>query len=382
LAPDDAADILAEIPRAEAERLLNLMRANDAQPIRDLLRYGTETAGGIMTTEVVKLLQDATVEEALAYMRANSEYLETIYNLYVVDAEHHLTGVVSLRQLVTAETGKHMRDLMDTDVIKVWTDTDQEEVAHRISKYDLLAIPVVDKENRLVGVVTVDDVIDVLREEQAEDISDMAGADVEESEDEEKFSWRTAINRFAWLGVNVVAGFILALLLTNVFNPLFQRTTAFVSIANVVTLDLHSHVALSSLFSLVPMLLLTGGRMGSQALGVAGWQLRTTHGRDLWRSIGHELQFSTFGGILTSVLVGILCWFLYRNGPLSIAVALGFGFTLLIAALCGLVLPNVFQRLRLRGSLISGPLLDPVIAMVNLSIFLVVTLALIDRLGA
>jgi len=382
LAPDDAADILAEIPRAEAERLLNLMRANDAQPIRDLLRYGTETAGGIMTTEVVKLLQDATVEEALAYMRANSEYLETIYNLYVVDAEHHLTGVVSLRQLVTAETGKHMRDLMDTDVIKVWTDTDQEEVAHRISKYDLLAIPVVDKENRLVGVVTVDDVIDVLREEQAEDISDMAGADVEESEDEEKFSWRTAINRFAWLGVNVVAGFILALLLTNVFNPLFQRTTAFVSIANVVTLDLHSHVALSSLFCLVPMLLLTGGRMGSQALGVAGWQLRTTHGRDLWRSIGHELQFSTFGGILTSVLVGMLCWFLYRNGPLSIAVALGFGFTLLIAALCGLVLPNVFQRLRLRGSLISGPLLDPVIAMVNLSIFLVVTLALIDRLGA
>ncbi len=382
LAPDDAADMLADIPLDEVERLLGLMPANEAKPIRDLLRYGTETAGGIMTTEVVMLLQDATVEEALAYMRANSEYLETVYNMYIVDAEHHLTGVVSLRQLVTAEPGKQMRDLMDTDVIKVQTNADQEEVARRISKYDLLAIPVVDEENHLAGIVTVDDVLDVLHEEQAEDISEMAGADVEESEDEEKFSWRTALNRFTWLGVNVVAGFILALLLKNVFSSLFQGTGAVASITGVTVVGVHSRAALSSLFCLIPMLLLTCGRMGSQALGVAGWQLRTTQGGDLWRSIGHELRFSTFGGVLTSLLVGLLSWLLYRNGLLSVSIALGFGFTLLIAALCGLILPNVLQRAKMRGSLISSPLLDPMIALVSLSIFLVVTPGLIERLGA
>ncbi len=380
MAPDDAADILAEMSPADAERLLNLMPANESKPIRDLLRYGAETAGGIMTTEVLALPRDTTVEEALAYMRTHSEHLEMVYYLYIVDAERHLLGVVSLRQLVTAEPGKSMGDLMDADVIKVQANIDQEEVARRISKYDLLGIPVVDEENHLLGLITVDDVIDVLHEEQAEDISDIAGADVQESEDEEKFSWRTAINRFSWLGVNVIAGFILALVLTQVFGSLLRNNVALVSIANI-ALAMHSHIALNGVFCLVPMLLMTSGRMGSQALGVAGWRLRAFHGRDLWQSIGRELQLSTFGGVLASLLVVILTLFLFQNILLSLGLGLGFGFTLLIAALCGLALPNIFQRLRLRGILISGPLLDPIIAIVSLSIFLVVTLAIIDRLG-
>jgi Mg2+ transporter MgtE len=380
MAPDDAADILAEMSHADAERLLNLMPANESKPIRDLLRYGAETAGGIMTNEVLALSQDTTVEEALTYMRTHSEHLEMVYYLYIIDAERHLLGVVSLRQLVTADPGKHMGELMDTDVIKVQADVDQEEVARRISKYDLLGIPVVDADNHLLGLITVDDVIDVLHEEQAEDISDIAGADVQESEDEEKFSWRTAINRSSWLGVNVIAGFILALVLTQVFSSLLRSSTALVSIANI-ALAMHSHIALNGVFCLVPMLLMTSGRMGSQALGVAGWRLRAYHGRDLWQSIGRELQLSTFGGVLASLLVVILMLFLFQNLLLSVGLGLGFGFTLLVAALCGLALPNILQRLQLRGSLISGPLLDPIIAIVSLSVFLVVTLGIIERLG-
>src|SRR5579859_624363 len=129
LPPDDAADILAEIPREEAERLLNLMPANESRPIRELLRYGPETAGGIMTNEVLSLSQDLTVEEALAYLRQHSEHMEMIYYLFVVDEEKHLVGVVSLRQLVVAEPTTRLKDLMDKDVIKVTTNTDQEEVA-------------------------------------------------------------------------------------------------------------------------------------------------------------------------------------------------------------------------------------------------------------
>jgi CBS domain-containing protein/sporulation protein YlmC with PRC-barrel domain len=199
LPPDDAADILADIPQEEAERLLSLMPASESQPIRELLRYGAQTAGGIMTTEVVSLSQDMTVEEALVYLRQHSAHLEMIYYLYIVDDEHRLVGVVSLRELVVAEPTIRLRDMMDRDVIKVTTDTDQEEVARVIARYDLLGVPVVDSDNHLVGLVTVDDVIDVIHEEQAEDFSEIAGASVEEFEEEERFTWRAALSRVRFL---------------------------------------------------------------------------------------------------------------------------------------------------------------------------------------
>jgi Mg/Co/Ni transporter MgtE len=140
---------------------------------------------------------------------------------------------------------------------------------------------------------------------------------------------------------------------------------------------LRSHIALSSIICLLPMLLLSSGSIGSQALGVAGWQLRSTGGSDFWRGIFRELRLGTVGGVSASIAVGLLTWVLFHSPLLAIAIGLGFGFTLLIAAICGLVLPKLFQRLRLRGSLVSAPLLDPIIAVISLSIFLVVVLWLI-----
>jgi len=377
LPPDDAADILSEMSREGAERLLSLMPADEAQPIRDLLRYEGETAGGIMTNEILALTQDATVEDALAYLRQHSAHLEMVYYLYITDEENHLVGVVSLRQLLTAEPTTRMQDLMDRDVIKVQVDTDQEEVAHVISKYDLLGVPVVDADNRLVGMITVDDVIDVIREEQAEDFSEIAGTDVEESEEEEHFSWGTALRRFSWLAVNVVAGFILAVIISRVFNPILYTNIALASLAPV---GVGSRVALNAVICLIPMLLLASGSTGSQALGIAGWQLRTKSGRDFWRGIFSELQIGTVGGVLASIQVALLAWLLFHSWLLSLSVAVGFGLTVLAAALCGLMLPNLFDRLRLRGSLMTAPLLDPVIAIISLSVFFIIALNLIDRL--
>ncbi len=379
LAPDDAADILADIPQEEAERLLSLMPANEAQPIRDLLRYGAETAGGIMTNEVLSLSQDLTVEEALAYLRQHSEHMEMVYYLYIVDDERHLVGVVSLRELVVADPGTQLKALMDEDVIKVKVDDDQEKVARVIAKYDLLGVPVVDDENHLVGLVTVDDVIDVLHEEQAEDFSEIAGASVEEFEEEEHFSLRAAMSRVSWLGVNVIAGFALALLLYQIFGPAITSGSGHVQLSGLMA-GLRSPVALNGLICLMPMLLLTSGSVGTQALGVAGWQLRSTGGADFWRSIYRELRLGTIGGVLASVAVSLLAWLLFHSWLLGIAVGLGLGLSLLIAAICGLVLPTLLQRLRLRGSLVSAPLLDPIIAGISLCIFLVVALWLIDVL--
>ncbi len=379
LAPDDAADILAEIPQDEAERLLSLMPAEEAQPIRELLRYGAETAGGIMTTEVLPLSEHLTAEEALAYLRQHSEHLEMIYNLYIVDDEHHLVGVVSLRELVVAEPTTTMESLMDSDVIKVSTDTDQEQVARVIAKYDLLGVPVVDEANHLVGLITVDDVIDVLREEEAEDISEITGASVEEFEAEEHFSWGAVLNRVTWLGVNVLAGLILALVLHSVLGSAFNAAVAFVQAGDSIGL-LRLPIALDGLICFVPLVLLAGGSVGSQALGVAGWQLRSAGGNDFWVGIFRELRIGTIGGVLATLVVVVLTWLIFHSWLLGIAMGLGTGFTLLIAAICGLILPTLFQRLHLRGSLVSAPLLDPIIAVVGLSIFLVVALWLMGVL--
>src|SRR5450755_137236 len=376
LPPDDAADILSEMSREEAERLLSLMPANESQPIRDLLRYEGETAGGIMTNEILALAQDATVEDALTYLRQNSVHLEMVYYLYIKDEEEHLMGVVSLRQLVTADPATPLRNLMDRDVIKVQVDTDQEEVARIISKYDLLGVPVVDADNRLVGMITVDDVIDVIREEHAEDFSEIAGTDVEESEEEEHFSWRTALRRFSWLAVSVVAGFILAVIISRVFNSILYMN---ITLASLAPIGVGSRVALNAVICLIPMLVLTSGSTSSQALGIAGWQLRTKSGRDFWRGLFSELQIGTVGGVLASILVALLVWLLFHSWLLSLTVAVGFALTLFVAALCGLMLPNLFDRLRLRGSLMTAPLLDPVIAIISLSVFFFVTLALINQ---
>ncbi|GER87956.1 hypothetical protein KDW_21180 [Dictyobacter vulcani] len=378
LAPDDAADILADIPILEAERLLNLMPANESQPIRDLLRYGAETAGGIMTTEVLAQPQEATVEEVLIYLRQHSTHLDMVYYLYIVDEEQHLIGVVSLRQIVTAEPNTRMRDLMDHDIIRVKTDTDQEEVARVIAKYDLLGVPVVDAENHLKGMVTVDDVIDVIHEEQAEDVSEITGTDVEELEADEASWRRSALSRSSWLSVNVLVGFVIAIIVSSAFQPVLATASA-LTLINGTLPGVNVRVALGGLICLLPMLLLTAGASGSQALGIAGWELRTKRGQDFLRNLWRELLHGTIGGIWISILVVGLSWLLYHSLLFSLAVGLSFGLTLLIAAICGLGLPNILQRLRLRGSLIAGPLLNPIIALVSVSVFLATSLALINE---
>lgn len=381
LAPDDVADVLAELPREEAERLLNLLPAEAARQVRDLLHYDKQTAGGLMTTRVLGLPQHLTVEEALAYLRHHADHLETIYYLYVVDDEQHLVGVVSLRSLVTADPQTRLQDLLNPDVIHVHTDTDQEEVARLISHYDLLAVPVLDEEGRLVGLITVDDVIDVIREEQAEDLSEIAGTSVEEfTAEEEALSWRAVLGRVTWLAVNVAAGLLLALLLHGLFGPVLRASALLTQ--NPATVGgllraLHSPTTLSGMVSLLPMLLLTSSSVGSQALGVTGWQLRSQRGRDFWRGFFRELQLGTAGGVLASVCVAALSWTLFGSPLLALAMGIGLGLTLLLAAILGLVLPTLFYRLHLRGSLLNAPLLDPLIAVLSVCAFLGITLPLL-----
>ncbi len=381
LAPDDAADILEDMEQSEAERLLNLMPTSEAQQIRELLRYGSETAGGIMTTNVLALRQESSVADALLYLRQHSEHLEMVYYLYVIDQERHLKGVVSLRELVISEPETLIQDLMDNNVIKVHPATDQEEVAHIIAKYDLLGVPVVDQEEHLIGLVTVDDVIDVIHEEQAEDFSEIAGTDVEEGEEEATFSWGTVLTRSSWLAVNAIAGLLLAWLVYTIGEPLLAQNTALALVGSTLLHAPTTNLAIAGMLCLIPTVLLTTGSAGSQSLGIAGWQLRSKHGRDFWRGLLRELLQGTAGGVITSLLVGLLTFALFKSGGLALFSGIGIGVTLLIASLCGVALPALLQRLRLRGSLISAPLLDPVIAVIGLATFFAITLSLIENIN-
>jgi Mg/Co/Ni transporter MgtE len=292
-----------------------------------------------------------------------------------------LKGVVSLRQLVISEPETLIRDLMDSNVIKVHPTTDQEEVAHIIAKYDLLGVPVVDQDDQLLGLITVDDVIDVIHEEQAEDFSEIAGTDVEEAEEDVPFSWRNALLRSSWLTINTIAGFILAWFVYEISRPLLAQSTALVMIGSGLLRVPTSNMAIAGVLCLVPTVLLTTGSAGSQSLGIAGWQLRSKHGRDFWRGLFRELLQGTIGGVITSLLVAFFILTLFRSTGLALVSGLGIGLTLLIASGCGVTLPALLQRLRLRGSLITAPLLDPVIAAISLAVFFAITLSLIENIN-
>ncbi len=367
IAPDNAADILGELDRQEAERLLDLMPTEEARPIRELLRYDERSAGGIMTTEVLSLPASLTVEETLARLRTQSRELEMVYYLYVVDEQQHLVGVVSLRQLVTSAPDTRLEAIMDRDVIRAHVNDDQEEVARKIAKYDLLGLPVVDEEERLVGLITVDDIIDVLDEEHSEDVAELAGTSAADHL-EEGFSWRAAFSRSGWLSVNLVVGILAALLLHGLMQGMSGGHTS------------DSVRPMSGLLAFVPLLLFASGSIGAQELGIAGWLLRDRRGRDFWRIFFRELRLGTLGGLLATVVVGVVSGALFGQPLLGVALGVGAGLTLLVAAICGLTLPAILARIRLRGSFISAPLLDPVIAVLSLAIFVGSVLYLIERL--
>ena len=174
MASDDAVDLLGELSPEKAAELIGMVGAEGEQ-FSGLLGYPEESAGGIMTTEFISLPADLPVEEAIARLREIAPEAETIYYVFVVDAENRLTGVLSLRDLIAAPDGTQLKVIMRRNVISVNAALDQEEVARIVSRYDLLAVPVVDDENRLLGIITVDDVIDVLEQEFTEDIYRMAG---------------------------------------------------------------------------------------------------------------------------------------------------------------------------------------------------------------
>jgi len=338
MSPDDRVRLFDELPAKVVRRLLAELSPAERRVTAQLLGYEAETAGRLMTTEFIDLKEFHSAGQALEIVRRRARDTETIYSLYVTDASRHLTGILSLRDLVVAEPDTRIGDVMTREVVNVSTDTNQEEVARAIQRYDFLAIPVVDREQRLVGIVTVDDVIDVIQQEATRDLY-AAGA-VQAGDEDDYFQsnlFTVARRRVVWLLVLLLANSGTAAVIASMDGVLKQVVV---------------------LAAFIPLLIGTGGNVGAQSSTVVIRGLSTQRIQALGpaMAIGREAVAGALLGVLMVLVV--VPWSLYvSGGNLVVAGAAGISLVAIttLAATAGAALPLLFERIGLDPALMSAP---------------------------
>ena len=350
--PDEAADILGSLPRDKAHDLLSLMGIEEASVVSELLGYEPTTAGGRMTTEFVAVSDFMTVEETIAYLRKEAPEAETIYYVYVIDRDGHLSGVLSLRDLLRAAPGERVGNLMMRDVITSDTYDDQESVADKLTRYNLLAVPVVDDDHVLKGIVTVDDAIDVMREESGEDFSQLSGVPFEE----EGTPVRDALDARRW-GATMLTflGGVLATVLFRVFRADFL-------------------VALTLVY-FVPLALRAAHDVSIWSLAAAVGNIREEGiaASKLGRLLAREYAFTLIAAALISVLGFAVSLVWVQARVPAVAGAVGLFAAVSIAGILGLTIPVLLRRARPSPAVGPGRLVGVLVMAVSLVAFLAVS---------
>ena len=352
MSPDDRAKLFDELPAKVVRRLLSQLSPGERKATALLLGYEEDTAGRIMTPEYISLKETVTINEALEAIRSLANASEIIYYLYVTDASRHLTGIVSLRDLVLSPAEMTLGEIMTRDVVSVHTDTDQEEVARTIQRYDFFAVPVVDSEERLVGIVTVDDVIDIIQQEATEDIYALGG--VQSDGDHDYFQTNlitVARRRVVWLFV---------LLLTNsVTTSIIKSQESLLS--QVVTLA-----------AFMPLLTGTGGNVGAQSSTVVIRGLNTDEIIDM--GAGTVVFREALAGILLGAILGFVAtlWaFFFLQEDISVALSVGTSLVAisLLASVAGSALPFLFRAIGLDPALMSAPFITTAVDVLGVLIY-------------
>jgi magnesium transporter len=331
---DDAVDIIRNMPEEKAEEILQIMEDEHSDEIEELLKYGEDTAGGIMATEIFSLREDMTVKEAVAALQEAKD-VEMVFYVYVTDEHNHLVGVLSLRNLLTVPPGTRLRNIMTTDVISVRTDMDQEEVAHLVAKYDILAIPVVDEGNKLMGIITVDDVIDVMRQEATEDMFKMAGASEEELLYGYK-SFKIARLRLPWLVTNLFGGVITGYLMWR-FKVTLKEVIA--------------------LISFIPVITGMGGNVGGQSatIVVRGFATGRIDFSTLRQVFYKEVRVGLIMGTVCGTVTGLIAFFWHHNPYLGLVAGLAMVTAMTVAASMGVIATSFFKKIGIDPAIASSP---------------------------
>ncbi|MGF1589865.1 MAG: magnesium transporter [Pleurocapsa sp.] len=350
MSPDDRARMFDELPAKVVRRLLSQLSPKERQATAILLGYGEDTAGRIMTPEYISLKENLTVSQTLERIRSLSNASEVVYYLYVTNTSRQLTGIVSLRDLVIAAPDTTLAEIMTRDVVFVHTDTDQEEVARTIQRYDILALPVVDSEERLVGVVTVDDVIDIIEQEATEDIYALGGL---QSDKDNYFQTNLLIvarRRVVWLFV---------LLLTNTVTGAIIRSQE----------SLLQQVVILTAF--IPLLTGTGGNVGAQSSTVVIRGLNTEEIQNM--GTGKVVFREAAAGLLLGLILGTMAtvWAYFLQGSWAVAITVGTSLVAiaLLASVAGSALPFLFRSLGLDPALMSAPFITTAVDVLGVLIY-------------
>ncbi len=350
MAPDDTVDFLSEMPANLVTHLLNGVAPEKRQELNRLLNYPEDSAGSLMTTEFVSLREAETVGEALAYLRQVAADKETIYQCYVVKDGRILVGVISLRSLLLSQDTDVLSDIMEDDVVSVSTLDDQEEVAAVFKKYDLIAVPVVDNENRLVGMITIDDMVDVMEEENTEDMEKMSALIPSEEEYLKSSVWDLAKHRLMWLMVLMISGTASSAIITG-----YESVLA-------------SSVILSSFF---PILMDTGGNAGSQSstLIIRGMAVGEIQMKDVLKVVWKEIRVGVVAGALLAVVNFARLALFHTALMVNLTVSVSLFATVIVSKTIGSLLPMAAKKLNFDPAIMAGPLITTVVDATSLMIF-------------
>lgn len=356
---DDAADIIEEMPATIVKRILKNTDPETREAINTILKYPEDSAGSIMTPEFVDLKKDMTVEDAFKRIRRTGVDKETIYTCYVTDASRHLIGVTTVKELLLNDYDDIIEDFMETNVISINTLDDQETASQALSKYDFLAMPVVDMENRLVGIITVDDAIDVIQEENTEDIQKMAAITPTDTPYLKTSVIETWKKRIPWLMLLMISATITSQILTTFEDKL---------------------VAASVLTAFIPMLMGTGGNSGGQssAMIIRALSLGEVGFKDIFKVIWKELRI----GAVSGLSLGIVCFaklmlfdrIVLGNSEITIMVALVICLTIFVETICakiiGSTLPIIAKRMGLDPAVLANPFITTISDVVSLLVYI------------
>ena len=347
---DDTVDLIEEMPSNVVKRILGNIDRDDRKIINELLNYPEDSAGSIMTTEFIDLKENMTVEQALEKIKKTGLEKETIYNCYVLNLHRKVRGIVDLKTLVISEKDTIIKDIMETNVITVTTLEDQEVVAKMFDKYNFLALPVVDKENRLVGIVTVDDAMDVLQDEVAEDFEKMAAMTPSEDTYFKTSVFKHAKNRIVWL---------IILMLSSIVT------------GNIITKYENAFAAVPILVAFIPMIMGTTGNCGSQSstLIIRGMSNDEIELKDYFRAVWKEFRVAILVALMLGIANGARILIQYQDLKLALVVALSLLGTVVLAKFLGCTLPMLAKKLKIDPALMAAPVISTISDMCSVLIF-------------
>ena len=354
---DDTVDLIEEMPSNVVKRILKTVNKEDRKTINELLKYPSDSAGSIMTTEFIDLKVNMTVEQAFEKIKKIGLDKETIYTCYVLDIKREIIGIVTVKDLLLTDRDILIKDIMETNVITVNTLDDKEEVAKQFDKYDFMALPVVDKEKRLVGIITVDDAIDVLQDENTEDFELMAAMTPTEDSYFKTSVFKHAKNRILWLLLLMLSATVTGAIL-NYYEAAFA--------------------AVPILVSFIPMIMGTGGNCGSQSstLIIRGMAMDEIKPKDFFKAVWKEIRVALIVGIALAICNGIRVMIQYHDLQLASVLGLTLVGTVCLSKTLGCALPMLAKKLKLDPAIMAAPLITTIVDSFSILIYFTIAVSI------